>query len=157
LDRFPLMIDVNDIGGRREALGDRRQVEEEREVQRSIDAHNVVGVAGVTADKLGDLVFAVEHFTIREEVLFPDAQPILPHRVAEGLNEVPFNELQRVNTKAIDVIAGYEILIGENERITYRKNCPLLESSDEFLERLKVAAFLAALAFTPEESIALQL
>src|SRR4029077_3336858 len=119
-----------------------REFKKQGEVQGRIDADRVLDRSCIAANELRDLLFIVEDFPECEEVLFPDAESILAHRVAENAREIPLHILERVDTKAVDVEFGDRVLIGADQDLA--NSCSI---RDEFLERIEVAAAFATLAF----------
>jgi hypothetical protein len=150
-------IHVDDPGRRGETLGECGQRKKERKIERRVDTHEVSGVASVSPDELRNAFLAVEHLSIREEVLLADAQGVFPHRVAEGLGKVPLDEFQRIDAESIDVVARDRMLIRKDQGVSHRKHRAVGDVGDELLERLEVAAGLGPLASAPKKGVALQL
>src|SRR5215475_1978440 len=128
-----------------------REFKKQGKVQGRIDADRVLDRSRIAANELRDLLFIVEDFPECEEVLFPDAESILAHRVTENAREIPLHVLERVDSKAVDVEFGDRVLIRADQDLA--NSCSI---RDEFLKRIEVTAAFAALAFAAKKVVAVQ-
>ncbi len=100
-----------DIG---EPFGDRRQPEEQRKVERRVDAV-AVARAAVAADELGDRRLVVIDLAEGEEVRLAERQRELAHGVAEDLDRLGIDVFRRVDAEAVEVVAGDEVLVRHDQ------------------------------------------
>src|SRR4029077_20140276 len=79
------------------------------------------------------------------KVSFTDFERKFADRIPEDVSEIRLYELQRVDAEAIDVPFCYRVLIAADQRGTDLGSC-----AHQFLQRLEIAAILAALALPSE-------
>ena len=145
-------------GGGGEALGDRRQLVEERVVERGVDADQIAGVVGVAADEPGDVLLGVpvEDFAVGEEVLLADGQGELADGIAEQSGQIALQVAQGVDAEPVDVEPGDDVLVGLDQQVL-----ELGVIGAHLLERLEVADGVVAArlgcALPAKEGVVLQL
>src|SRR6266540_2145759 len=93
LDLLAMLVHPNQRGRRGHPLRHRRQNEKKRKIQRRIDTDQVRILGRVAADETGDLLFVVEDLAVREEILLPDAQRELAHRITKRQRELRLDKL----------------------------------------------------------------
>ena len=128
----------------RESLEHPRQGEEQREVQRRVDADEIVRVTGEPPGVLGDLLLVVQDFPEGEEVLLANAERELTNGVAERQGELAFDVFERVDAEAVDVELRDDVLVRRDERVAGGElEAPirgqLAEVGGDLLQRLEVA------------------
>src|SRR5262249_31758199 len=76
---------------------------------------------------------------------------------AKRLGKLSLDKLQRVDAKAVWIVARNGKLIGEDQSVAHRVKLAISHIGYELLKRLKVAACLPTLAFAAKETVVLQL
>ena len=117
-------------------LHHRHQVVVQRIIQCRIHAHHIALRRRIAADEARDIrLFApIHHFAKREEILLPDAQRKLAHRVAKQQRQIPFQVAKRIDAKAVDIVPRNHVLIGADQEVLN-----IVLPRRQLLERYKIA------------------
>ena len=105
-----LVIHVDDVARRRRTLEHRRKPEEERKVERCVDAHHVTRDRNVAPDVLRDLPLVVVDLAVGEEILLAYGEREFSDSVTETQGELPIQVFQGVDSKSVDIVGSDKVL-----------------------------------------------
>src|SRR5258708_9675634 len=146
------LVHIYDLFGRKQALACTRKLIKEWIVERGINADGVTlfRVQGIADNKVGDGRLAVPDFAVGKKVLFADPLGKFTHAVGKLTSENGADVFQGIDTKAVDVVPGDEILVGANEDGVHRVAGIVLVVRIKSLERVKIAGNVDDLARVAE-------
>src|SRR5207245_7111174 len=92
---------------------------EKRKVKCSIDADNIACLRNlcIATNKLSNFLLAVIDLTKGEKVLFADTERKFAYRIGKIPCKVGTDILQGINTEAINIVPGNNILVCTNQNI----------------------------------------
>src|SRR5439155_23357496 len=122
LHALSLLEDIDDRLWRvRQTFRHSGQPEEQRKIQRGVDANGIVHRSGITTNKARDLLFIIIHLAKGEEILLADTEGEFPYGVPKEALKVRFDIFEGIDAEAIDVEFRDDVLIGADQDAAHGK------------------------------------